>query len=227
MADTSTTNLRPSKAPNLPIAPVGYDQRYIDVLNNALRLYFTQIDNYTFALSDGNGGKYLEFPHIAAQGADAQYAAANNTATKVLWTQLDSGSGFTLNPDGSATAEQTGIYKIDYSLQFVNTSNTNEVVWVWLRVNGVDVAGSASKFTVPARKSVGNDGYLVAYSSVVYQMNAADYVELYWATSLAYNTVGPVDGVYMEAYPAITSPLAVPSTPAAIGSITFVSAIIT
>jgi hypothetical protein len=39
--------LRASKAPNLPIAPVEYDQRYIDQVNNALRLYFAQIDNFT------------------------------------------------------------------------------------------------------------------------------------------------------------------------------------
>jgi hypothetical protein len=41
------TPLRPSKAPNLLVAPIVYDQRYIDQLNNALRLYFNQIDNFT------------------------------------------------------------------------------------------------------------------------------------------------------------------------------------
>lgn len=39
--------LRPSKAPNLLVAPIIYDQRYIDQLTNALRLYFNQIDNFT------------------------------------------------------------------------------------------------------------------------------------------------------------------------------------
>jgi hypothetical protein len=43
----AVTPLRPSKAPNLLIAPVVYDQRYVDQLNNALRLYFNQIDNFT------------------------------------------------------------------------------------------------------------------------------------------------------------------------------------
>lgn len=39
--------LRPSKAPNLLVAPVEYSQRYVDQLNNALRLYFNQVDNFT------------------------------------------------------------------------------------------------------------------------------------------------------------------------------------
>jgi hypothetical protein len=34
-----------TKAPNLPIAPVEYDQRFMDMFANALRLYFAQIDN--------------------------------------------------------------------------------------------------------------------------------------------------------------------------------------
>jgi len=41
--------LRSTKAPNLLVAPVDYRQAYIDQLNNALRLYFTQIDNFTQA----------------------------------------------------------------------------------------------------------------------------------------------------------------------------------
>lgn len=43
----AVTPLRPSKAPNLLLAPIVYDQRYIDQLTNALRLYFNQIDNFT------------------------------------------------------------------------------------------------------------------------------------------------------------------------------------
>jgi hypothetical protein len=34
-----------TRSPNLPIAPVDYDQRYQDELNNVLRLYFAQLDN--------------------------------------------------------------------------------------------------------------------------------------------------------------------------------------
>ncbi|MFZ4599656.1 MAG: hypothetical protein ACOYNN_13510 [Terrimicrobiaceae bacterium] len=43
----AVTPLRPSKAPNLLVAPTQYQQQYIDQLNNALRLYFNQIDNFT------------------------------------------------------------------------------------------------------------------------------------------------------------------------------------
>lgn len=39
--------LRNTVAPNLQIAPTEYSQLYVDQLNNLLRLYFAQIDNFT------------------------------------------------------------------------------------------------------------------------------------------------------------------------------------
>jgi hypothetical protein len=44
-------DLRPPKAPNLPIAPIDYRQQYIDQVLNALRLYFNQIDNFSQAVA--------------------------------------------------------------------------------------------------------------------------------------------------------------------------------
>jgi hypothetical protein len=38
---------RPSKASNLAVAPLDYQQRYQDQLNNQLRIYFNQVDGNT------------------------------------------------------------------------------------------------------------------------------------------------------------------------------------
>lgn len=40
-----TVGTRTPKAPNLPIAPNAFDQRYLDSLTNTLRLYFVELDN--------------------------------------------------------------------------------------------------------------------------------------------------------------------------------------
>jgi hypothetical protein len=217
--------LRGSKAPNLPIAPTQYEQRYGEQLNNVQRLYYNQIDNITQTLLGPGGGSYLSFPHISASDTTSQYAAGNNTPTPVEWNTLESGLGFTLNIDGSATAAYSGIFKIDYSLQFANTANAAHDAFVWLEVtNGVttQVTNSTSSFTIPARKSAGVPSYLLAYSCVTFEVKVGDSFKLWWATSLAYNPVGPVDGVYMPALPAQTTPYARPLTPSAIGAITFV-----
>jgi hypothetical protein len=43
---TEVTTLSRTKAPALPVAPTEYSRQYIDQLNNVLRLYFSQIDNF-------------------------------------------------------------------------------------------------------------------------------------------------------------------------------------
>jgi hypothetical protein len=215
--------LRPSKAPNLLVAPITYAQQYQEQLNNALRLYFNQIDNGLSALLSGTGGSSLSLPFIAASDSTDQITADADTPTVVTWNTLEGGNGFTLNSPGSATALVSGIYKITYSLQFVNTDNANNNVAVWLKINNADVARSSTIFTLSPRKSATDFSYLCAYSEVVFTLNAGDEMELYWAAEAAYRASPARDGIYMEALAAQTSPYARPAVPSAIGSITFVS----
>jgi hypothetical protein len=48
---TSEFTLQRTVAPRLPNAPKEYEQRYIDQLNNILRLYFNQLDGVVGQLS--------------------------------------------------------------------------------------------------------------------------------------------------------------------------------
>jgi hypothetical protein len=218
-----TTTILPSKAPNLPIAPVEYSQQYQDQFGNVLRLYFNQIDNDWAAVLGANGGRYTRFPHISAYDS-ANIFATTNTATLVTFGTLASGSGFTLNANSTATCQIAGIYKIDYSLQFANTDNAAHDADVWLRVNGQNVTESATRFTIQPRKSAGVPNYVVGYSHVTFQVNAGDVIGLYWATNQAATANGSSTGVFIEALPAITTPYSRPSAPSSIGTIAFVSA---
>jgi len=216
-------SLRPSQAPNLLIAPTEYQQRYVDQLNNALRLYFNQIDNGLSSLFSNTGGAGLSLPHIAASDSTDQLATEADTPTVIKWDTLESGNGFTLNAPGSATALVSGIYKITYSLQFVNTDNVIHNAAVWLKVNNVDVPRSTTVFTLQARKSVGVFNFVCAYSEVVFSLEAGDELELYWAADAAFRVSPAREGIYIEALAAQTSPYVRPAVPSAIGSITFVS----
>jgi hypothetical protein len=216
--------LRPSKAPNLPIAPVEYSQQYLDQLANVLRLYFAQVDNLAFGLTTSSGGAYLNFPYVAASDTTSQYATATNTPTIVKWDTLAYGNGFTLDVGNTATALVQGIYKITYSLQIVNNDNAIHDSIVWLQINNTNVVGSTTTFTLPARKSALLPAYVCGYSEVVFQINAGDVVGLWWGTDQA-AVSGGATGIYIEAKAAQTSPMAYPATPSSIGSITFISAI--
>jgi hypothetical protein len=215
------------KAPALPLPPDDYNRQQFDEQARALRLYFNRLDGDLTTLINPNGGGNLSFPHIAASDSTDQIAGGNNTATIVKWDTLESGSGWTLSPPGSATADFAGVYTIRYSLQFINSSDAIHYATVWLKVNNVDVPNSASIFTVPARKSAspGEEGYVLGYSEATFTIDAGDEIELYWATDLAGNPTTPTAGVYIYHDAAQTTPFARPAIPSAIGSITFVSAL--
>ena len=135
---------------------------------------------------------------------------------------LDSISGFTLDPTGYATANQNGVYKIDFSLQLANSDNTQHDAFVWLQTNGTVVPGSSSRFTIPARKSAGVFAYIVGYSSITFEIQKDDEIRLWWATEKAATSGGTL-GVFMDSLPAQTSPYIRPANPSAVGSIVFVS----
>lgn len=92
-------DLRPPKAPNLLVAPVDYAKLYQDQFNNALRLYFNQIDNFAFALTSGTGGASIKFPYFSGyQNGNTALTGniTNNSTTPIPVTSTASfpDSGF-------------------------------------------------------------------------------------------------------------------------------------
>ena len=217
MAEFKTT-----KAPNLVISEPDYKINNEEQFRNQLRLYFNQVDSGFEQILIGVGGANIDFPHIVAYYDADQYASADDTPTKVLWNNAPDISGFTLNADNTATTDYTGTYKIEYRLQALNTDNVAHNVTVWLQVNGTDVADSATKFTVPARKSATEFTYNTLASFVSWEATAEDVFALYWATEKAYNTTGPVDGIYLESETAQTTPYAHPEVPSSYGVIQYI-----
>ena len=135
-------------APALPVPPVEYDQRYHTDFIRTLRLYFNLLDGYLNSVNSSlNGqGVGIIFPHIAASDSTDQVAGGNNTPTVIKFNTLDSGYEWTLNAPGSAVSDYAGVYKITYSIQFINSANAIHYATVWLKVNNVDIPNSATIF---------------------------------------------------------------------------------
>ena len=79
--------LRPSKAPNLPIAPVEYRQLYQDQVLNALRLYFNQVDNFTQSVTIPASGTTANRPTENLQVG--QYYFDTSLGYPIYWNGLD------------------------------------------------------------------------------------------------------------------------------------------
>lgn len=124
-----------------------------------------------------------------------QTAAASNTGYAMKFHTADiTPNGISIVNNGSGnptriTFANTGIYNLQFSAQFQNTDNAQHDVTIWLRLNGVDVAGSSGLISVPARKSAGagNEGHLISGWNYVLSVLGGQYYELVWSTSNAAN----------------------------------------
>lgn len=212
---TTKLLLNTVKAPRLPAAPVEYAQRYGDDLTNILRLYFNQLDNVNTTAFGLRGGQYINNPYAAVQRTTNKTFTAN-TATQITFNQNDYVNGCTNDGTDGIHVGQSGLYNYQFSVQWANTSATIYNAYIWLRVNGVDVAGTGSKFDIPGKHG-SSDGYLIAAANFFVELNATDRVEMWAAVENA--------AVYMEAYAAQTSPFAMPSIPAVVATLSFVSSL--
>jgi hypothetical protein len=214
------------RASPLPRPLREYSEEQMFQMIRVIELYFGQLDSQTPLQAEffrGRGDQLL-IPHIAASDSTDQ-RTTDNTATVINFNTLDSGSGWTLNSPGSATAQYPGVYTIRYSIQFANTDNAQHTATVWIQRNGADVANSATTFSVPARKSASIPGFICAYSEATFTVDAGDEIELYFAVDKA-DVVSPAaDGIFMFHDAAQASPFARPAIPSVIGSISFVSAL--
>lgn len=90
------TTLRPTAAPNQPIAPVAYDQRFQDQFSNVLRLYFNQIDAFTSSLMANNGGRFINFPQGSFYDTTNQYDGSTTIPYAIRLGQTAAASGVTI-----------------------------------------------------------------------------------------------------------------------------------
>lgn len=207
-------------APNLPLGTEQYVRQYQDQFNNILRLYFNQLDSNVNAVIGGTGGQYLQFPYASVQRTTDLLFAGANIATQITFNVTDFANAATLNAGDGIAAGVAGVYNYQFSIQFANTDSQIHTAYVWLRKNGVDLAGTGSKFDVP-NKHGASDGYLIAACNFYVQLDPGDTVEL-WAAVSQYESAG-TNGIYIEAYAAQTSPFAMPSIPSVVATLTFVS----
>jgi hypothetical protein len=126
-----------------------------------------------------------------------QTPAAINTAYAITLNTTDVSLGVYR---GATTSQvfvtEAGVYNIAFSAQLDNTSGGSNLIYIWLRVNGVNVANSASQVRLK-----GTDGELVAAWNFMQTLKAGDYIQIMYSVSdtsvqiLAQAAAAPVPGI--------------------------------
>ena len=142
-----------------------------------------------------------------------QTAAVSNIGYPMIFRTVDLENQVRVVTNGTnltrITFDNTGIYNLQFSSQFQNTSNQLADATIWLRLNGTDVAGSSGFISIPNSHG-GTPGHSIASWNYLLSVIAGQYYELVWSTSNHTN-------VTMEFYSAGSPP---PSTASVILTVT-------
>jgi len=204
--------LKNTVAPNLPLGPREYEQLYTDQLNNVLRLYFNQLDNFNGALASIGGGSNLQLPNGAWYDTPTQTRTAINTSKAVTFNNNTLQNQITKDTVDTSKmyVDVSGYYNIQFSAQISKSSGGTAYIWLWPRVDGVDITASASKVAVQ-----GTAAESVPAWNFVLPLNAGSYFQLMWATNSNITLLAESATAFC------------PSIPSVILTMTFVSALYT
>ena len=153
-------------------------------------------------------------PYGAFQDTTDQTAASTTAAYAITFNTTDFSNGVYLSNSSRLNVRNSGLYNLEFSIQFKNTTNDTQDAEVWFRKNGTDIAASNSRFGLAPRKSAGDPSHTIGALNLYLDLVAGDYVELMWKVSDT--------GVSIEHYAAGTSPTR-PATPSVITTMTYVS----
>ena len=103
----------------------------------------------------------------------------SNTTTRVSITDTALSSGVSV-ASSQVTVANAGLYSINASFQLYNTNLTTPYsIYLWARVDGVDVPSSLRYVTVPAGNASGAQSYSSHVIALTLQLPAAAYIEFY------------------------------------------------
>jgi hypothetical protein len=132
----------------------------------------------------GDYARTKYFNHGAWQDTTTQTGSIT-AGTPFTYNTADVTDGVTLVSGSRLTVPIAGVYNIQWSGQFQNVENTIENVIVWLRIDGVDVAGSAGQISIDARKSATIFAKTIIGWNYFLTLTAGQYVEIVWLPSVA------------------------------------------
>lgn len=209
-----TSQITTPAQPNIGNPGDTYDRLFFSQTFSNIGNYAKRVTSVMGTLFGPRGSKYLNAPYGAFQDSTDQVAANTTTAYAITFDTTDFSNGVTLSNSSRLNVSQSGIYNVQFSIQFTNTTNASQDVDVWFRKNGTNIDKSNSRFGFAPRKGAGDPFHTIAAMNFFVSMNANDYVEIMWRTTDV--------GVSIEQYAAGTSPTR-PSVPSAIVTLSFVS----
>jgi hypothetical protein len=210
VANFNIANIKPPKAPNLPIPPIEYSPEYGNTLTNALRLYFNQIDVLCKYVVTPDIGQFFNFPFLAVLDTTVQTAASPATAYPITFDSPYLPSYYAapndslpyLDPTDSSkiVIPNSHYYNFAYTINFIKVTSGPATVAVWFRLNSInygviDYPGTTKYYTL-----LGDGAVTAANCTIMVDEENGDSWQIMWTTSDAdvFITPTPSGGIGPE-----------------------------
>jgi hypothetical protein len=152
--------------PSLPVAPNAYERKYQDQLSSVLRLFFTSLTSKVNSPT----------PHASYYDTTTQTNPVTNRVNLFTYNSVVSEFKITRGvPTSKIYVNETGVYNFQFSAQLDKSGGGASAVYIWPRINGVNVPDSATKIVID-----GPNSEIVPAWNFVLVMEGGDYFELAW-----------------------------------------------
>ena len=131
--------------------------------------------------NDGGDQLFVRNSIVGAFHSNVLQTASINTATPMQFATTDISHGISVADNTKAVVTRTGIYNVQFSAQLRNADSQEANVDIWFRVDGVDVADSNTRITVP-KTHAGGDGFVVAAWNTFLSLTENQYAQIMWST---------------------------------------------
>lgn len=144
-----------------------------------------------------------------AFSSNVTQTGSTTVGTAFTFNTTDYADGITLASSTRLTTPVAGTFNIQFSAQLQSTDVAPQDVYIWLRVNGTDVTGSAGVVGMSARKNPGDPSHGIHGWNYFLTLTAGQYVEIIWLPTA---TTVTVPFYAAQATPAIPSTQSVVAT---------------
>lgn len=126
---------------------------------------------------------------------------ATNTAYALTFDNTEISNGVTIGtPTSRLVVPESGLYKIEASVQITSGNSSAKNIWIWCRKNGTNIANSARLVTSDI-----NNGYVPVFLVRDVSLAASDYIELMYASNDTNISIAPVAATaFAPAAPAVS-----------------------
>ena len=170
---------------------------------NALSKFSKPSATAIYTMTNG-GVPTWKIPRYGGFYDTTNQTASAGVATAITYNSTYVSSGVTLGtPTSRIVFDTTGLYNIQFSIQFLNTDAAADNVVVWVKYNGGNLPNTASWITVPG-KHAGDNGQALMSLNLFLDMVANDYIELYWQNTLGHASLETIaSGTNYPASPSV------------------------